>query len=76
MAASLVHKQVHCCLNAFQVETKIRAGKQWTKLCSRQHNATRSVGAHSVPVLLSRWNGNPEVTLLLVFRLFSLTSVY
>jgi len=28
MADGLVHKPMQCCLNVFQVETKIRAGKQ------------------------------------------------
>lgn len=77
MADGLVHKHLQCCLNVFQVETKIRAGKQiYIKLRCRQHNAPLSLGAHSAWFLLSRRKGNPEVMFLLVFRLFLLVSIY
>jgi hypothetical protein len=77
MADGLVHKRMQCCLNVFQVETKIRAGKQiYIKLRCRQHNGPLSVGEHSAWFLFSRWNGNPEVMFLLVFRLFLLVSIY
>jgi hypothetical protein len=48
MADGLVHKHMQCCLNVFQVEIQIRAGKQiYIKLRCLQHNAPLSVGAHS-----------------------------